>query len=129
MNQLFDQTIKVTCFEGKCGRWRRPCLVDAVIVAPFAIHPTVGQFSRHARVRDRFTVTHLSTGISICRHRTLRGAVGFVNAVRGLDWSVFDLVGADCRERCFKQFSYETAAELFPDIDAVVTAAVIWRWE
>lgn len=126
MGELFDQTIKVTGKAGWKRQWWRSFLLDAAVIEPFAIHPCIERYGLVANPKELFTVTHLPTGRAIYRFRTLRGAIGFVNAVRGMDWHGLDVPG-DCMETCKYQFSYESASELLPDIDDVISAAHLWR--
>lgn len=124
---IFDETIMILTIEGrKSGRqWRRSVLMDAAVIPPFAIHPSAERFSYNAEQKKRFTVTHIQSRAAVFRSNELRACVGFVNAVRGMDWSFFDRQ-PDCPESCMAYLSWDTAVELFPDFYSVLDAVEYW---
>jgi hypothetical protein len=125
---IFNEIILVKTVEGtRCGRcWNRPTLVNAAVIPPFAIHPSLELHTYNADPDHLFTVTHVPSGAALFRHAKLRACAGFVNAVRGLDWSFFDR-RPDCPESCDGYFSCEIAAELFPGFPTFLEARHYWE--
>ena len=125
---LFNETIKVVVFI-KARRskrtWRRSILVDAVVLPPFAIHPSMERFGRFARPDRLFTVSHVPSGLSLFHHRTLEACVGFLNDIRELDWSFMDR--PDFFDTCKTTPPWKITDKMFPDLNGYLVIRKFWE--